>query len=119
MQKLVSISELAKNIGLVDKKGKPLNHTLRYWEKCFRQIKPTLMPGNRRYYTKNNVDLIKLIKFLLKEQSFTILGVKKLLSKNINNLDQYKSSSIKAEYYKKILSTKTKNLLLKIKKLKN
>ena len=46
---------LAKEIGLVDRKGKPLNHILRYWEKQFSQIKPILMPGNRRYYTIINV----------------------------------------------------------------
>ena len=67
-EKMISISSLAKKIGLVDRKGKPLNHILRYWEKQFSQIKPILMPGNRRYYTKNNVELIKLVYFLINNQ---------------------------------------------------
>ena len=117
-EKMISISSLAKEIGLVDRKGKPLNHILRYWEKQFSQIKPILMPGNRRYYTKNNVNLIKLVYFLINNQKLTILGVKKVLNKKINNLDQFHSMSIKAEYYKNVLSTKSKNLLKKIKKLK-
>ena len=117
-EKMISISSLAKEIGLVDRKGKPLNHILRYWEKQFSQIKPILMPGNRRYYTKNNVNLIKLVYFLINNQKLTILGVKKVLNKKINNLDQFHSMSIKAEYYKNVLSEKSKNLLKKIKKLK-
>ena len=117
-EKLISISTLAKDIGLVDKKGNPLNHILRYWEKKFHQIKPTLMPGNRRFYSKNNVNLIKLVNFLIKDQKLTIQGVKKILNKKINNLDQYRSSSIKAEYYKKLIISKSKNLLNKLNKLK-
>ena len=117
-EKMTSISSLAKEIGLIDDKGKPQNHILRYWEKQFYQIKPTLMPGNRRYYSKNNVNLIKLVYFLINKQKLTILGVKKILNKKINNLDQYHAMSIKAEYYKNVLSEKSKNLLKKIKKLK-
>ena len=117
-EKMISISSLAKEVGLVDSKGKPLNHILRYWEKQFTQIKPILLPGNRRYYTKNNVNLIKLVSFLINNQKLTILGVKKILNKKINSLDQYHSMSIKEEYYKNVLSTKSKNLLKKIKKLK-
>ena len=41
MTKLVGISELAKKLGIIDKKNKkPLNYVLRYWEKEFKQIKP-------------------------------------------------------------------------------
>ena len=43
--KIISISELAKIIKLIDKNGKPQTHTLRYWETQFKQIKPTLLDG--------------------------------------------------------------------------
>ena len=55
---------------------------------------------------------------MINKQKLTILGVKKILNKKINNLDQYHAMSIKAEYYKNVLSEKSKNLLKKIKKLK-
>ena len=73
---------------------------------------------NPRFYSKNNVNLIKLVNFLIKDQKLTIQGVKKILNKKINNLDQYRSSSIKAEYYKKLIISKSKNLLNKLNKLK-
>ena len=61
-KKLINISEVAKQIGLVDiKNGKLLTHTLRFWETKFHQIRPTIMSGNRRYYSQKDVNTIKLI----------------------------------------------------------
>ena len=61
----LDISELSKELDLINKKtGKPANHTLRFWEKEFKGIKPTLLKGNRRYYDKNQIDKIKYIKYL-------------------------------------------------------
>ena len=118
-KKLINISEVAKQIGLVDiKNGKLLTHTLRFWETKFHQIRPTLMSGNRRYYSQKDVNTIKLIKFLLKDQGLTIDGAKKIMSKKVNTLDDYKTSSIKAEYLKNIIKIKSKILLDKIKKIK-
>jgi DNA-binding transcriptional MerR regulator len=117
--KLVNISELAKIIGLLDKKTKkPLTHTIRFWEKKFTQIKPTILAGKRRYYTKKQVDLFKLIYYLLKKQKLTLEGAKLLIKKRINNLDDFQSSSITDEYFRDELKKKTNKLLLKIKKLK-
>ena len=118
-KKLINISEVAKQIGLVDiKNGKLLTHTLRFWETKFHQIRPTIMSGNRRYYSQKDVNTIKLIKFLLKDQGLTIDGAKKIMSKKVNTLDDYKTSSIKAEYLKNIIKIKLKILLDKIKKIK-
>ena len=118
-KKLINISEVAKQIGLVDtKNGKLLTHTLRFWETKFHQIRPTIMSGNRRYYSQKDVNTIKLIKFLLKDQGLTIDGAKKIMSKKVNTLDDYKTSSIKAEYLKNIIKIKSKILLDKIKKIK-
>ena len=116
--KLINISELAKTLGLIDKKtGKPLTHTLRFWESKFKQIKPTILSGNRRYYSKKDVDLIKMIYFLLKEQGLTIKGALTLLNNKRNNIDEIATSSIKTEYYKNKIKAKSKNILEKIKKL--
>ena len=116
---LKNISDVAKEIGLIDeKKGKLLTHTLRFWETKFHQIRPTIISGNRRYYSQKDINIIKLIKFLLKDQGLTIEGAKKIMNKNVNSLDDYKSSSIKAEYFKNIIKQKSKIILNKINKIK-
>ncbi len=108
--KLKGISELSKEL-------KIQNHTLRFWEDKFKQIKPTLLSG-RRYYSRKDVKIIELIKFLLKEQGLTIEGAKKILNNNINSLDDYKVSSITSDYFKARFKTKSKALLEKIRNLK-
>ncbi|MBA1339653.1 MAG: DNA-binding transcriptional regulator, MerR family [Pelagibacterales bacterium] len=117
-ERLINISDLAKRIGLINRKnGKPLTHTLRFWEKNFHQIKPIILPGNRRYYSKKIIDIITLIKFLLKDKGLTIKGAKLILNNKVNNLDDYQGSSIKAEYYKKKIKLKSNQILQKLKKL--
>ena len=118
--KLIGISELAQKLNLIDKiSKKPSTHTLRFWEKEFKEIRPIKFIGNRRYYDKKNIELIKLIQFLLKKQGLTINGVKKILNKNINSLDDYQTSSIKEKYFKVNIKQKTKKILEKINKIKN
>ncbi len=118
MTKLINISQLSKELNLIDKKNnKPTNHILRYWEKEFKQIKPKLV-NNRRYYTKETVELIKLIKFLLKDKGLTIKGVKNVLKSDINELDDYNSDSLKTSYYKHNFKSKSLKILNKLKKLK-
>ena len=90
---------------------------MRYWEKEFSQIKPKLL-NNQRYYNLEQIETIKMIKFLLKEKGMTIMGAKSVLNSKHKKLDDSKSHSLKVLYYKKILNLKTKNLLEKIKKLK-
>ena len=73
--KLLNISQTAKILGLKNKKNqKPSTHTLRFWETKFKQLKPTILSGNRRYYSAKNIKILKLIIFLLKEQGLTING---------------------------------------------
>ena len=115
MYKLISITELSKILNIDSNKKNILNHTLRYWEKEFKQLKPKIIK-KRRYYTYKQVEAAKLIKFLLKDKGMTIKGVKKLLDNKINQLDVYSSYSLKTEYYKR--NIKTKNILEKINKLK-
>ena len=89
-KKYKTISEVAKELHLVDKKtGKLQTHTIRYWEKQFKQIKPIVRAGNRRYYSKKDLNIIKLIQFLLKDRGFTISGAKKILdNKNADDIDE-------------------------------
>ena len=118
MSKLFNITEVSIYLNLVDAKNKPQNHVLRYWEKKFSQIKPKII-NKRRYYSMEQVQTIKMIKFLLKNKGMTILGVKNALKIKINKLDDYDSHSLKAEYYKKNFVEKSKTLLNKLNKLKN
>jgi len=117
MSKFFKISEVSVYLDLVNPLSKkPLNHILRYWEKEFSQIKPKKI-NNRRYYSTEQVEIIKKIKFLVKNKGMTISGAKKLLNLNINKLDDYDLDSLKADY-KNSLRNKSKNLLNKIKNLK-
>ena len=64
-----TIGEVTKELGLIDKKtGHLQTHTLRYWETQFKQINPLIRAGKRRYYSKKDFQIIKLIKFLLKKE---------------------------------------------------
>ena len=118
MSKFFKISEVSVYLDLVNPLSKkPLNHILRYWEKEFRQIKPKKI-NNRRYYSTEQVEIIKKIKFLVKNKGMTISGAKKLLNLNINKLDDYDLDSLKADYYKNALKNKSKSLLNKIENLK-
>ena len=116
--KLLSISELASKIGLINPRNKkPLTHTLRFWETKFKQLKPTILAGGRRYYTSKDIKVVRMIYFLLKEQGMTINGAKKAMNENLKDLDDAKTSSIKANYYKVIIKKKSKDILNRIKKL--
>ena len=54
-------------------------HVLRYWEQEFEQLEPVKRRGNRRYYQRNDVMLIRQIRALLYEQGYTICGARALL----------------------------------------
>lgn len=57
-------------------------HVLRYWEQEFPQLKPVKRRGNRRYYQRHDVIMIRQIRSLLYEQGFTIGGARQRLSSN-------------------------------------
>ena len=116
-----SIGEVALLLNLVNKKNGNLNtHTLRYWEKEFKQVKPKILTGNRRYYDQKSIDILKKVQYLLKEQGMTINGVKKLLNDNSSlKLDELSNNSINID--NSIIKNKLKkilNLVKEIKKLK-
>jgi len=116
--KLLNISEVALKFGLINKKnGKPLTHTLRFWETKFKQLKPTILAGSRRYYSTKDIEVIKIIFFLLKEHGLTINGAIKVMNSGLKQLDGSKTSSIKVEYYKNKIKNRSKEILKRIKKL--
>jgi len=55
-------------------------HVLRYWEQEFTQLKPVKRRGNRRYYQRHDVILIRQIRSLLYDQGFTIGGARQQLT---------------------------------------
>ena len=105
-----SIGEVARILELNDeKKGRLKTHTIRFWEKKFKQIKPKIFNTNRRYYDQNSIDILKKIKYLLKDEGMTIEGVKKILNKNQSlKLDDYSNKPI---------NTQNNNLKIKLNKI--
>ena len=119
MNKLYNISEVSKILNLINRETeKPQNYVLRYWEKEFKIVKPKKI-NNRRYYTSKQLEILKMIKFLLKNKGLTILGVKNLIDSDVNKLDDYNNHSLKTDYYKNNLKSKSKKILNKIKQIKN
>ena len=118
MTKLINISAVSRILNNIDEKtNKPLNYILRYWEKEFKIIRPKKI-NNRRYYSEKQIEILKMIKFLLRNKGMTISGVKNLLNQKINDLDYTNTISLKADYYKNNLSTKSKKILERIKKIR-
>ena len=119
MKKLINISELAIKLKLINiKNNKPQNHIIRFWEKEFKQIKPKII-NKRRYYSSEQVEIIKMINFLLKNQGMTLSGVKNILNSKMNKLDDYKSNSLKTSYFKLKIEKNSRNILEKLKKIKS
>jgi len=108
-----TIGEAAKYVGLFNNKtGQVSTHTIRFWEKQFKQIKPKIFAGKRRYYDENTIKIIAKIKYLLKEKGMTIKGVKNILNNPISlNLDEVSENNINTDKINKV------NLINKVKKI--
>ena len=103
-----TIGEVARILNLKSNdKGVLPTHVIRFWETQFKQIKPKILNSNRRYYDEKTINLLKKVKFLLKDQGMTINGVKKIL----NNEDSLKLDEIADK------SIRTENLKIKLKKI--
>ena len=115
-----SISEVARILGLINKKNGKLNtHTIRFWEKEFKQIKPRILAGRRRYYDSRSIEVLKKIKFLLKEKGLTINGAKKVIDDNESfKLDGLKNRSINSDIKIKNKLQNISNLIKELKKIK-
>ena len=113
-----TIGEVVKLLGLKSKNKNSIpTHTLRFWEKEFKQIKPKILNRNRRSYDEKSIQVLKKVHFLLKDQGMTINGVKKILNSKTLKLDETLNNSIKADNLKKKL-IKISNLVKTLKNLK-
>ena len=111
--KYKTIGEVAKILNLVNKKnGKLSTYTIRFWEKEFKQIKPKVFNGNRRYYDNETINMLKKIKFLLKDKGMTLNGVKKVLKSADSDIDVFYNTTIRQR-------NNIKSKIFKIKKLIN
>ena len=112
-----TIGEVAKILNLKsNKKGELPTHIIRFWETQFKQIKPKILNSNRRYYDEKTINLLKKVKFLLKDQGMTIKGVKKILNNEDSlKLDEIADKSIRTEN----LRNKLLKISNKLKELKN
>ena len=110
-----TISEVAKILELKSKNnGKLQTHTIRFWEKEFKQVKPYIFSGKRRYYDIKTIDILKKIQFLLKNRGMTINGVKKYLNERNSELDENNNKSINTTNIKTRLN-KISNIIKNIK----
>ena len=111
-----TIGEVAEIVNLINPKNGSLStHTLRFWEKEFKQIKPKILAGNRRYYDNDTIEIIKKVKFLLKEKGMTIQGVKKHLAEGQSELDENSKLTINT---KNLLKSKLNKISKIVKELK-
>ena len=111
-----TIGEVAKILNLIDKKsGKLATHTIRFWEKEFKQVKPYIFSGKRRYFDDDNIKILKKIHFLLKNKGMTIKGTKRLLDNKDSDLDEINNKTINT----KNLKVKINNISNLIKNIKN
>ena len=112
-----TIGEVAEILNLINKKnGKLITHTIRFWEKEFRQIKPKIFSGKRRYYDEGTVNKLKEIKYLLKDKGLTIKGAKKFLNKETSSIDEQDNSNINNIKNLKSKILKISNLVKSLKK---
>ena len=115
-----TIGEVAKILNLKsNKKGELPTHIIRFWETQFKQIKPKILNGNRRYYNNDTIEVLKKVKYLLKDQGMTIIGAKKVLNSDKSlKLDELPNNSINGDNSLKNKLMKISNLIKKIKSLK-
>ncbi len=112
-----SIGEVAKILSLVNERNGSLStHTIRFWEKQFKQIKPKTFIGNRRYYDENSIKILKKIKYLLKDKGMTLNGVKKVLNSKDSDIDESYNDIIS---HKDIIKSKIKKIKEIVTTIKN
>tara|TARA_B100000686_G_C15798224_1_gene482989 strand:+ start:87 stop:470 length:384 start_codon:yes stop_codon:yes gene_type:complete len=116
-----SIGEVARTLNLINKKDGSLStHTIRYWEKEFKNIKPKILTGRRRYYDERSIEALKKIKFLLKNKGMTIKGAKMALKKSDSfDLDDSSNKSINISKKNLVLKNKVSKISKLIKEIKD
>ena len=115
--KYKTIGEVAKILNLINKRNGSLStHTIRFWEKEFKQVKPMIFYGKRRYYDDETINILKKIKFLLKDKGMTLKGVKKALNSDDSDIDELYNTTIRQRQFIRSKINNIKNILTTIKK---
>ena len=106
---------MTKELSLLDKKYYSISevsdlcsvkpHTLRFWEGEFKSLKPVTRKGNRRYYQKDDIQMIRKIQDLLYKEGLTIAGVKRKLSSGQKDQSSNESSENILEDLEKLLKS--------------
>ena len=110
-----TISEVLKILNTDNTSTKSLQqHTIRFWETQFKQLKPKKV-NKRRYYDNKNIDILLKIQFLIKNQGMTINGVKKALDNKNLDIDLHEKKNINSKIFKFRLN-KINKLLKNLKK---
>ena len=112
--KYKTIGEVASILELKNNDGKLNTHTIRFWEKEFKIIKPKIF-NSRRYYSPESIKILKNIKFLLKEKGMTIKGVKNQINLKKVLVDEKDNINIKNSLE---IKTKVKKISMLIKELR-
>ena len=113
--KYKTIGQVAKILNLVDKKKGTLStHTIRFWEKEFKQIKPKIFTGQRRYYDEDSINILKKIKYLLKIKGMTLNGAKKALNSDNSDIDEIYNTTISQKNILKSKLNKIKNIIINL-----
>ena len=86
-------NSIFKNIREVSKEIGEEPHVLRYWEKTFKEINIVKAPNGRRLYRQTDINLIKEIKSLFRDEGFTTRGVKQILQKQQNELQKLQENN--------------------------
>ena len=113
--KYKTIGQVAKILDLIDKKKGTLStHTIRFWEKEFKQVKPKIFNGQRRYYDEDSINILKKIKYLLKNKGMTLNGVKNALNSDDSDIDEIYNTTIKQKNILKSKLKKIKNIIVNL-----
>ena len=114
-QKYKTIGEVAIILDLKTNDGKPNTHTLRFWEKQFKIVRPKVF-NSRRYYNIETIKILKKIKFLLKEKGMTIEGAKNQINSEKTLVDENNISNINNPEKIKFKLKKISKLIKELKK---
>jgi DNA-binding transcriptional MerR regulator len=78
-------------------------HVLRYWEQEFSQLNPVKRRGNRRYYQRHEVELIRTIRQLLYLEGFTISGARQKLESDDDHIEPVVETANKPKVSKELI----------------
>ena len=95
------------------------NHVLRYWEKEFSILNPEKFTNKQRIYSKKDIQILLLIKYLLYKEKFSIEGLRKHLPSYFQQLKQYKIEKKETQMHSLHIEKKVHQLLNSISQMRS